>query len=105
MRNNVIAEEKLTVEAMIRLYCKKHHNNSLCEECSILLNYSFRKIEQCRFGIEKPTCNNCTIHCYAPAKRSEIRRVMRYAGPRMLFHHPIMTLKHFCKQKSKRKPK
>jgi hypothetical protein len=27
--------------------------------------------------------------------REKIRAVMRYAGPRMLFRHPIMTLWHY----------
>jgi hypothetical protein len=26
--------------------------------------------------------------------REQIRAVMRYAGPRMLYRHPIMTLQH-----------
>ena len=34
------------------------------------------------------------VHCYAPARRQEIQAVMRYGGPRMLLHHPLMTLRH-----------
>jgi hypothetical protein len=26
--------------------------------------------------------------------RENIRKVMRYAGPRMIYHHPIMALRH-----------
>jgi hypothetical protein len=27
--------------------------------------------------------------------RDQIKQVMRYAGPRMLFRHPILTIRHF----------
>ena len=33
-------------------------------------------------------------HCYAPAQRQAIKDVMRYAGPRMLLSHPVMTVCH-----------
>ncbi|HIA83457.1 MAG TPA: hypothetical protein EYO06_01650 [Candidatus Marinimicrobia bacterium] len=26
---------------------------------------------------------------------SQIKTVMKYAGPRMLLHHPIMTIRHY----------
>ena len=35
-----------------------------------------------------------TIHCYKPELKKRMREVMRYAGPRMIFFHPITTIKH-----------
>jgi hypothetical protein len=35
--------------------------------------------------------------------REKIRVVMRYAGPRMTFRHPILTLFHFI-DKMRKKP-
>jgi len=35
------------------------------------------------------------VHCYKPARRDEIRQVMRYAGPRMMRAHPVLTLLHW----------
>ena len=42
----------------------------------------------------KTTCANCPAHCYKPEMREKIRKVMRYAGPRMIYRHPILALLH-----------
>lgn len=93
-----IEREKKTITEMIGLYCHDHHNtkgkDDLCEECRNLLTYAFARIDHCVFNPEKPTCKNCTIHCYAPAKKEKIKEVMRYAGPRMMLHKPILALAH-----------
>jgi len=44
----------------------------------------------------KPTCARCPVHCYRPAMRTEVQQVMRYAGPRMLWRHPWLALRHEC---------
>lgn len=36
----------------------------------------------------------CPVHCYQPAKREEMKQIMRWAGPRMLWRHPILTVRH-----------
>ena len=35
-----------------------------------------------------------SVHCYQPQMREQIRQVMRYSGPRILFHHPVMAIRH-----------
>lgn len=81
---------------MIRLYCrKKEGNKSLCEDCRELLEYASARLEYCPFGEGKTACNRCKIHCYKPEMREKIRQVMRFAGPRMVFYHPVMTLRHW----------
>lgn len=95
--NNLELESK-TVMAMIRIYCKgKHESQSLCESCAELSDYVKTRLEGCPFSKEKPTCKNCTVHCYQPEMRERIREVMRYAGPRMIFHHPISAVRHLIK--------
>ena len=109
-----IEREKQTVEAMIRLYCKgKRHGETengtahrssahlsvfpvlpLCPQCQALLDYAIQRLEHCRFGEDKPSCTRCPVHCYKPAMREQIRQVMRYSGPRMLLHNPIMAIRH-----------
>ena len=42
----------------------------------------------------KTFCSACKIHCYAPKQQEKIRQVMKYAGPRMLPGHPVLTIKH-----------
>ena len=67
---------------------------SLCPQCQALLDYAHKRLEHCKFGEDKPSCTRCPVHCYKPAMREQIRQVMRYSGPRMLLHDPIMAIRH-----------
>lgn len=92
-----IRREARTVSAMVRIYCRGHHEGQqegLCEDCRALLDYANARLSGCHFQMEKPTCAKCPIHCYRPDRREQIRSVMRYAGPRMLLHHPVLALQH-----------
>lgn len=85
-----------TVAAMIALYCRDHHqpSSTLCEDCEALQSYALRRLARCLFDEGKPVCVNCTVHCYSKTMRERIRAVMRYAGPRMLYKHPWLALRH-----------
>jgi hypothetical protein len=91
-----LAREWKTMSAMVQCYCRGQHASAgdLCGECRELLAYATLRLERCRFGIEKPICANCPVHCYLPARREQIKVVMRYAGPRMLWRHPLLSLRH-----------
>lgn len=92
-------KEKQTVEQMIRFYCRhKEGNSELCKECSELLEYAQARLSKCPFGARKKTCRLCAVHCYKPAMKARIQEVMRYAGPRMLLHHPIAALIHLWRE-------
>lgn len=95
--NPRLAREWKTLEAMIRIYCRDHHETGtmLCPDCRGLLDYATVRLERCRFGPEKPTCARCPVHCYQPARREQVRVVMRHAGPRMVWEHPVMSLRHW----------
>ncbi|EHC60813.1 hypothetical protein LTSEJOH_4128, partial [Salmonella enterica subsp. enterica serovar Johannesburg str. S5-703] len=41
-------------------------------------------------------------HCYQPAKREEMKQIMRWAGPRMLWRHPVLTVRHLIDDNDKR---
>ena len=88
--------EKKTIAAMLRIYCRHHHatKGELCEQCTELRDYAIRRLDRCPFGIDKPTCANCHVHCYKPEMRDRVRQVMRFSGPRMLLRHPILALLH-----------
>ena len=60
-----------------------------------LRDYAAERLERCRFGPDKPVCAKCPVHCYQRLRREQIRAVMRYAGPRMLWRHPILSLHHW----------
>jgi len=95
--NQRLRREAKTLAAMVGLYCHGHHGSprgQLCADCQGLLDYALYRLSQCPFQAGKPTCARCPIHCYKPAQREQIRNVMRYAGPRMLLHRPVLAVLH-----------
>ena len=92
-----LAREWQTMTAMVRIYCRNHHRpaEAVCLECRQFLNYASVRLERCHFGVEKPTCAKCPVHCYQRERREQVRQMMRYAGPRMLGEHPVMSLRHW----------
>lgn len=96
VRGPRIEREKRTVTAMIHLYCQEQHRvqDGLCGECSALQDYAMQRLERCPFQERKTTCAKCAVHCFKPNMREQIRVVMRYAGPRMLWKHPVLAVQH-----------
>ena len=87
--------ELRTLETMMGMYCQHHHfSRALCAECSELYDYARRRLERCVFGDAKPTCANCTVHCYKAEMREKVRVMMRWAGPRMALRHPVIAILH-----------
>ena len=93
---DVILEEKEIAGKLIQVYCRAKHgtNQNLCSECEELFQYAQSRIEHCFFGENKPVCGSCPIHCYKKERREQITKVMRYAGPRMIYKHPLIAIKH-----------
>lgn len=90
-----IDEEKRVLVLMIELYCKKNHNDKeLCHECKTLMEYALNRLDHCRYGENKNFCKKCPTHCYKNDKRELIRKVMRFSGPRLIFYHPVIAIKH-----------
>lgn len=90
-------EEKQVVKLMIHLYCRRKHRmpkGQLCPDCEALLVYAHLRSDKCPFMETKTFCSNCNVHCYRPEMRKKIREVMRFSGPRMLFIHPVMAIRH-----------
>ena len=93
--NKRISRELKTIQLMIKMYCHHHHvKNDICEQCNQLIDYSIDKTLNCKFGADKPACSSCPVHCYKPSRREEIRKVMRYSGPRIIFIHPYLAITH-----------
>ena len=91
------AREKYVMEKMMHIYCSGNHGmpkKELCESCATLLQYANKRTENCPHMNNKTFCSKCPTQCYKPEKREEIRKVMRYAGPRMLLHDPVLVIKH-----------
>jgi hypothetical protein len=93
---NIVRDQR-TVEAMVRVYCRHAHpatGEAPCPPCAELLAYAEARLARCPFGDQKTTCRECPIHCYRPAERARMRVVMKSAGPRMLWRHPLLAVRH-----------
>jgi hypothetical protein len=92
-----LARELKTITKMTEMYCSAHHGGTeaaLCDECRDFVHYATVRLEKCPYGEDKPTCANCPIHCYKPARKAQSKAIMRFAGPRMLLRHPLMAIAH-----------
>ncbi len=86
-------KEKQIINLMISLYCKKNCNqDDLCTDCLELLNYANKRIDNC--SKNKTFCSVCPSPCYQKEKRDKIKAVMKFSGPKMIFYHPIIAIKH-----------
>lgn len=96
--------EKRIVTEMIRLYCRKnHHTKRLCTECKALAEYASMRSDKCPFMETKTFCINCKVHCYKPVMREKIRKVMRFSGPRMIFYHPVIAVRHAIENRKEKR--
>lgn len=97
--------EKEMVGQMIALYCRKKHGTrgALCPDCQALADYARLRSDKCPFMQTKTFCSNCKVHCYRPDMREKIRAVMRFAGPRMLFVHPVAALRHLVETRREKR--
>jgi hypothetical protein len=91
-----ITREKKTIGAMVHIYCKAHHEtkDELCQECAEFYEYAKMRLDKCPFQENKTTCGKCRIHCYKPGMKEKVKEIMRYSGPRMLLHHPVLAMHH-----------
>lgn len=92
-------KEKQVIDQMIAIYCRKNHRhlhkeNGLCSACEELRRYARMRVDRCPFMETKTFCSQCKVHCYQPKMQEEIRKVMRFSGPRMLLYHPGMAIWH-----------
>jgi len=99
-------DDKAVIHWMIDYYCKKHHkSDSICEECSAVLEYALKRIEKCPYGRTKPVCSNCSIHCYKIEMRQRIKIIMKFSGPVIIFRKPVIGIKYLLKKKMYRPEK
>ena len=90
-----IEKEKNIVAFMIEYYCKKNHNQkAIGKSCNDLVKYAHDRLNVCPFRENKSSCLKCKVHCYSNEKREEIKKVMSFVGPRMIYLMPIQYIKH-----------
>jgi len=103
-----LAREMRTLTVMVRLYCARFHavdrgEAPLCDACNALLRYAEQRIARCPYGVDKPPCQDCPVHCFQPEQRRRIQAVMRWSGPRMLWRHPLLTWFHLRESRRSRR--
>jgi len=96
LQSKRLRREHQTITAMIECYCRAHHRpaETVCADCRNLIDYAEARLERCPFGEQKPTCVNCPVHCYRSEERATVKEIMRFAGPRMIWQHPVLALRH-----------
>lgn len=106
--NSKREEKNQVLSKMLKIYCRgnKHVGSSkdtLCESCQSLKNYANHRTSVCP-QIEKGLfCSKCPIQCYKQEFREEMRKCMRYSGPRLMFYHPGEVIKHVFQKSQKKK--
>ncbi len=91
------AREARMLGRMLAHYCRSQHGSGagrLCPQCAALRDYAFKRLAHCPFQGQKPVCSKCPVHCYSKPRRAEVQAVMRWAGPRLLWRHPLLALRH-----------
>lgn len=88
--------ESTIVKEMISMFCQSNHktNGKLCDDCQALTSYSEKRLQTCTFGEWKPVCKECPIHCYSTIRREQMRKVMQWTGPRMIYRKPLFAIVH-----------
>lgn len=102
LESGPLKREADTICAMIAIYCRAHHGGpGLCAKCRELQDYALKRLSCCPFGIEKPVCAKCKVHCYRAEMRKNVGEVMRFSGPRLLLRHPVLTAEHMWRSMTK----
>ncbi len=91
LESGALGREARTVAAMIEIYCRVRAPTGVDTLAAM------KRLACCPFGEHKPVCAKCRVHCYKPAMREQISAVMRFAGPRVMFSHPLLALEHLWK--------
>ena len=105
-----MTHEARTLEAMIGMHCRDRHGTpedapgeALCAGAPSCRLRGCAPAK-CPFQEHKTTCAKCPVHCYKRDRREQIRAVMRYAGPRMMFRHPRLAFYHLVIDGRREKP-
>jgi len=99
--------------AFTSVYCRRHHKGerqplaalpgldrnqarrySCCAECRSLLAYAFERRLRCPLD-PKPTCKHCSVHCYRPGHREQVREIMRFSGAYLMKRGRLDLLWHY----------
>jgi len=87
--------------AMLDVYGSK--TPVLCEECAEHLRYAEKRRAYCPRD-PKPFCAHCETQCYTPEELGWQRTMMRFSGPRSVWHgYAIAGIRHALEGRKHRK--
>lgn len=98
-----VTKDRATMEAIGSIYCRGNHDGSsrgsdaMCPECRKVIEATLERAAACPYGHEG-NCEDCATHCQRGDAQREIKRIMRYAAPRMAVRHPLMTATYLKKK-------
>jgi len=115
MADDKVRSDTRVVAGLGGIYCAGNHQNrervpltsdaaslgvygrrvpKLCAECAEHIRYAEKRRAYCPRD-PKPFCAHCDTHCYKPDEAEWQRQMMRYAGPRSMWHgYAIPGIKH-----------
>jgi hypothetical protein len=115
MRDKKVRADTRIVAGLAAIYCAGNHRDrermpiesdarrlgvygrripKLCDECAEHIRYAEKRRAYCPRD-PKPFCAHCDTQCYKPDESEWQRRMMRYAGPRSMWHgYAIPGIKH-----------
>lgn len=115
MAEEQVRKDTRTLADFVSIYCGGHHRERdrspvvsdaaelgvygrkppvLCDECAEHLRYAEKRRAYCPKD-PKPFCAHCDTHCYKSDERSWQQGMMRYSGPRSVWHgYAIEGVKH-----------
>lgn len=98
-----IKRDLRTLQAIGSIYCAAHHVDApknphgMCAECAATIAFTHDRASNCPNG-HTGNCADCAIKCNRGEQQQRIKAIMKYAAPRMLFKHPLMTLEYALKK-------
>ena len=115
MRDKKVRADVRVVAGLASIYCAGHHRDEarprlesdaaslgvyrrraprLCAECAEHIRYAEKRRAYCPKD-PKPFCAHCDTHCYRPEEAEWQRQMMRWAGPRSVWHgYAVPGVKH-----------
>lgn len=91
-----------TLLGLFKIYCAHEHadkaegieNDSLCPSCRVSLDYSLERTLTCKLKGSGQLCSSCPVHCFEPDQRENIRKIMRFSGPRLIWKSPLLAIRY-----------
>ena len=124
MADDKVRSDTRVVAGLAAIYCAGNHRDrerehlasdavslgvygrrvpKLCAECAEHIRYAEKRRAYCPRD-PKPFCAHCDTHCYKPDEAEWQRQMMRYAGPRSMWHgYAIPGIKHALEARKWRK--